>query len=125
MARLRKMTLGLAACAMLAAGMAMAAGPVVVRVVPPADAVRVDPDAVSPNRLRPGRVVQPGRTVLVPQARTTFGTATPPRGYRRAWDDGRLNPLRGPRMLEGDFQSRGIWTDDTPRRLRSVIRIAR
>lgn len=65
------------------------------------------------------------RTVLVPAARTTFDVTTPPPGYRAAFDDGRLNPNRGPRTLEGDFQSQAIWTNETPRRLRSVILVQR
>lgn len=65
------------------------------------------------------------RTVIVPAARTTFDVTTPPRGYRAAFDDGRLNPHRGPRTLEGDFQSQAIWTNETPRRQRSVIYVQR
>ncbi|MGB3406406.1 MAG: hypothetical protein WBA67_02840, partial [Jannaschia sp.] len=65
------------------------------------------------------------RVVVVPAARSTFDVTHPPEGYRAAWDDGRLNPLRGPRTLEGDYQSQGVWTNETPRRLRPAIRVAR
>ncbi|MFO6462967.1 hypothetical protein ACK8OR_01130 [Jannaschia sp. KMU-145] len=65
------------------------------------------------------------RVVIVPAARTTFDVSHPPAGYRAAFDDGRLNPARGPRTLEGDYQSQAIWTNETPRRLRSVIYVTR
>jgi hypothetical protein len=35
-------------------------------------------------------------------------------GFRPAWDDGRLNPHRGPRSAAGDDAMRRIWTDDVP-----------
>jgi hypothetical protein len=38
-----------------------------------------------------------------------------PDGYRMAWDDGRLNPNRGPRTAYGDQQMAMIWTDGLPR----------
>ncbi|UWQ20348.1 hypothetical protein [Jannaschia sp. W003] len=110
----------------------------VVRVARPANALRVDPTTPSPRAagcalgadlqcagLRTDRssrgVAAP---VVVPAARTTFSTATPPRGYRMAWRDGRLNPLRGPRTLQGDLQSQAVWTNGVPRRLRRVIVVA-
>ncbi|WP_055086853.1 hypothetical protein [Jannaschia donghaensis] len=65
------------------------------------------------------------RTVIVPAARTTFDVGTPPSGYRAAFDDGRLNPHRGPRTLEGDYQSQAVWTNETPRRQRRVIYVSR
>jgi hypothetical protein len=37
-----------------------------------------------------------------------------PKGYRRAFDDGRLNPNRGPRTLAGDLQQARVWTDTVP-----------
>lgn len=40
-----------------------------------------------------------------------------PDGYRRAWEDGRLNPYQGVRTVEGEVQMRQIWTDTVPRRL--------
>ncbi len=41
-----------------------------------------------------------------------------PKGFRAAWKDGRLNPLRGPRTAEGDAMMLKIWTDTVPRKLR-------
>jgi hypothetical protein len=43
--------------------------------------------------------------------------AAPPRGYRRAWEDGRHNPYRGVRTVQGEAEMRMIWTDTVPRRL--------
>lgn len=43
-----------------------------------------------------------------------------PKGYRLAWTDGRLNPLRGVGTPAGDAAMRLIWTDDVPARLVSA-----
>lgn len=43
-----------------------------------------------------------------------------PEGYRPAFDDGRLNPLRGPRSAAGNAQMARVWTDTLPRRLVEV-----
>lgn len=37
-----------------------------------------------------------------------------PAGYHRTFDDGRLNPNRGPRTLAGDFQQAQVWTNTVP-----------
>lgn len=37
-----------------------------------------------------------------------------PTGYQRSFDDGRLNPNRGPRTLAGDFQQAQVWTNTVP-----------
>jgi hypothetical protein len=44
---------------------------------------------------------------------TAVGRRIPP-GYRAVWDDGRLNPHRGPRTAAGDAQMRRLWTDTVP-----------
>lgn len=41
----------------------------------------------------------------------------PPKGYRAAWDDGRLNPYRGLGFANGQRQMEQIWTNSLPRRL--------
>ena len=40
-----------------------------------------------------------------------------PPGYKRAWTDGRLNPLRGAGTQNGQAQMAQIWSDTVPRRL--------
>lgn len=40
-----------------------------------------------------------------------------PRGFKKAWSDGRLNPNRGPRTQTGDSGMAMIWTNTTPSRL--------
>ena len=41
-------------------------------------------------------------------------------GYKPAWEDGRFNPLRGPRTAEGDAAMYAIWSHSVP-----MVRIAR
>ena len=48
----------------------------------------------------------------------TRPAATVPKGFRPAWNDGRLNPLRGPRSSAGDAAMARIWTDTVPMRLK-------
>ena len=43
-----------------------------------------------------------------------------PRGYRAAWDDGRLNPLSGVGTRQGKAQMQLIWSDTVPRYLIDV-----
>lgn len=40
-----------------------------------------------------------------------------PRGYEPAWDDDRLNPLRGVGTLEGQMAQDQVWTREVPARL--------
>ncbi|WP_340245203.1 SPOR domain-containing protein [Roseobacter sp. HKCCA2468] len=42
-----------------------------------------------------------------------------PEGYRPAWSDGRLNPMRGPRSAAGDAQMAQIWDQGVPARLQN------
>ena len=42
-----------------------------------------------------------------------------PKGYRRAWDDGRLNPYAGKQLLSGALQQALVWTQTVPRRLKT------
>jgi hypothetical protein len=41
---------------------------------------------------------------------------TPPKGYRLAWTDGRLNPLRGVGTAEGQAAQDRVWTREVPAR---------
>lgn len=123
---------GLACAAMLAGGAAAQergpGGALIVPVTPSPSAVRVPSGVISPNyySVEPQRVrVQRGGRVLVPAARGTFDVGTPPPGYRSAFDDARENPYRGPRTLQGDYQTDGVWTRTVPRRLRPIIQVRR
>lgn len=51
----------------------------------------------------------------------TPGRRLPP-GYKLVWDDGRLNPNRGPRTAEGDVAMRRLWTDSVPMTLAAPVR---
>ncbi|MEI6097476.1 MAG: SPOR domain-containing protein [Alphaproteobacteria bacterium] len=42
---------------------------------------------------------------------------TPPRGYRLAWGDDRLNPMRGLGSATGQVQQDQVWTRDIPAKL--------
>ncbi len=71
----------------------------------------------------PAAVARPG----VPRRTDVYagkfgGTAAPgtlsrrqiPQGYKLVWDDGRLNPNRGPRTAQGDASMRQLWSDSVP-----------
>lgn len=42
-----------------------------------------------------------------------------PKGYRPAWEDGRLNPYAGKQLLSGALQQALVWTQTVPRRLKT------
>ena len=52
-------------------------------------------------------------------ARRSYADAIPkpPRGYRLAWDDDRLNPMRGLGTATGQAQQDQVWTRDIPAHL--------
>lgn len=67
----------------------------------------------------------PAHVVIAPASYPASNTkvAIPP-GYRAAWQDGRLNPLRGVRRQTGEVMTLSIWSDTVPRKLireRTVI----
>jgi hypothetical protein len=46
--------------------------------------------------------------------RAVPANAFSPKGFRPAWNDGRLNPNRGPRTSAGDAAMLRIWSNDVP-----------
>ena len=57
---------------------------------------------------------------VVTRATPAPATATAPvipKGYKLAWNDGRLSTTRGTQSAAGDAAMRLVWSDDTPRRL--------
>ncbi|WP_220033704.1 SPOR domain-containing protein [Rhodobacter viridis] len=54
-----------------------------------------------------------GQSTLTP---IEVATDAGPTGYAPAFDDGRLNPFRGPRTAMGDAQQGVLWTNEVPAR---------
>lgn len=89
-------------------------------------AVRCGPQAVHPSeyvKRQAQRRLSSRSThqVAVARAAGMDATALPrpvgiglPEGYSRAWDDGRLNPYRGPVSARGDLQMAQVWTQTSP-----------
>lgn len=55
-----------------------------------------------------------GHTTLAP---VIVATKTGPTGYRAAFEDGRLNPYRGPRSAMGDAEQAQLWDNKVPAHL--------
>ncbi|KIN68680.1 Sporulation domain protein [Sulfitobacter donghicola DSW-25 = KCTC 12864 = JCM 14565] len=70
--------------------------------------------AQQPYRVSQHRRIVP-RHVAVNRTNTT--NVKVPRGYRKVWQDGRLNPKRAEQSLAGHKQMNLIWTSTVPRRL--------
>lgn len=69
--------------------------------------------APAPTRAAP-------KTRVVASAAPEAAPVRTPRGYKRVWTDGRLNPLRGERTQAGREQMALLWTQDVPHRLIDV-----
>lgn len=67
----------------------------------------------------------PGQPVTTTLAPVIVATKTGPTGYRAAFDDGRLNPFRGPRSAMGDAAQGQVWTNEVPAELVSARTPAR
>lgn len=60
----------------------------------------------------------PGDLRLVPSSYEASNTQSVlPEGYRPAWDDDRLNPMRGVTTPGGTMRMLSVWTDTVPRKL--------
>jgi hypothetical protein len=73
--------------------------------------------AVAPSGFVEGAV---RRRDAAPQSRTVAVSSQdyrPPKGYKQAWDDGRLNPQRGKGTRSGWADQDQVWTRDIPAQL--------
>lgn len=60
----------------------------------------------------------PGDLRIVPPSYEASNTQIVlPEGYRAAWEDDRLNPMRGVTTAGGTMRMLSIWTDSVPRKL--------
>lgn len=59
-------------------------------------------------------VIAPGTAATAVAAAATI--PTPPKGYRLAWADDRLNPMRGVGTAAGQAQQDRVWTREVPAR---------
>ena len=80
--------------------------------------VRCGPQAEAPVAIVRGSTLRrsaPAQRVTITAPTRTVAISPPP-GYRRVWEDDRLNPNRGPRTAQGDAQMAQVWTDTVPRK---------
>ncbi len=93
-------------------------------------AVTAAPKPVAPRRVATPKQYAPAQPVtsqftqhtrIVPKHvaynRMNTRHAAVPRGYKRVWDDGRLNPYRAEQTLAGRNDMLLVWTQTVPRRL--------
>jgi len=79
-------------------------------VASPAAAAAISaPRTATPQRVATARASRPAQV-----ADNRHAEIPVPKGYRSAWDDGRLNPSRGPQTQSGDTQMARIWTNSVP-----------
>jgi hypothetical protein len=86
---------------------------------PQAQVIRVQ--ATVADTIPPAPIVVGPHTRIVPKHvaynRLNTRNVTVPHGYRRVWEDGRLNPHRAEQNLAGRSDMLLIWTQTVPRRL--------
>ncbi|WP_165390210.1 SPOR domain-containing protein [Thalassococcus sp. S3] len=93
----------------------------------PGDSISLAPGAdgyqlAEADTLRSGTRVVP-KHVYIKRQNTT--NVVVPEGYRRVWEDDRLNPRRAEQTLQGHAQTQQIWTNQMPRRLADPTRRVR
>ncbi|SHK07286.1 Sporulation related domain-containing protein [Shimia gijangensis] len=76
----------------------------------PVGTVVKEGEVASNVRVVPRHVYENRRLVLT--------TTTVPKGYRKVFDDGRLNPYRAEQTFAGKAAMDAIWTQEVPRELR-------
>jgi hypothetical protein len=78
-------------------------------------AVRCGPQGQHPSAYLRGKNVQVARVAASPVLNGIAPVQLKtPAGYKRVFDDGRLNSSRGPRTLAGDYQMAQVLTTSTP-----------
>ncbi|WP_299194917.1 hypothetical protein [uncultured Litoreibacter sp.] len=80
-----------------------------VRRVPQTTGAQSDVAATNPNQ----RVGPASAPRVIAEAQTI----RPPKGYKAAWKDDRLNPYRGVSTQAGKRQMQAVWSNEVPRRL--------
>jgi hypothetical protein len=73
------------------------------------------------NAVRVSAGASGAEDAAVSRAATRAEADSLPPGYRAAWQDGRLNPQRGPRTVAGDAQQDQVWTRDVPARAAAPV----
>lgn len=67
--------------------------------------------------MQPDPEAAPAPPAAAPQPLRLVTLAKPPKGYKLAWKDDRLNPMRGIGTPEGQAQQDLLWTREVPARL--------
>ncbi len=70
--------------------------------------------ALSDQMLNGATVMGSARATTTVAAASRNAIPTPPPGYKLAWKDDRLNPLRGVGTAQGQAQQDRVWTRDVP-----------
>lgn len=77
-----------------------------------------------PQSEYPKTYVDAATAAALPQGVAPAPVTIPP-GYKPAWEDDRLNPMRGVGTATGEAQMRQVWTDQVPMRAAQPVRVVR